>query len=124
MEFAVETHGLARDVRSRKRAVDGIDLRGPGRQLLRLPRAERRRQVDDDQVPDRAAAPVRRRHAHPRHRSAGRSGRASSGAIGVVPEDLALFDRLTAAETLDFVGAGARHAAETVQGALGRPARR
>ena len=34
--------------------------RGAARQLLRLPRAERRRQVHDDQVPDRSAASDRR----------------------------------------------------------------
>ena len=101
MEFAVETRGLARTFGS-KRAVDGIDLQvppgsfygflgpnGAGKSttikcltgLLR-PSAGEIRILGIDPVAD--PVEIKRR-------------------IGVVPEDLALFDRLTAAETLSFV---------------------
>jgi ABC-2 type transport system ATP-binding protein len=101
MELAVETHGLTRDFGS-FRAVDGIDLavpagsfygflgpNGAGKSttikcltgLLR-PRAGAMRILGLDPLADPVA--VKRR-------------------IGVVPEDLALFDRLTGVETLTFV---------------------
>ena len=102
MEFAVETRGLTRTFGS-KRAVDGIDLHvppgsfygflgpnGAGKSttikcltgLLR-PSAGEIRILGIDPVVD--PVEIKRR-------------------VGVVPEDLALFDRLTAAETLSFVG--------------------
>jgi ABC-2 type transport system ATP-binding protein len=102
MEFAVETRGLARTFGS-KRAVDGIDLHvppgsfygflgpnGAGKSttikcltgLLR-PSAGEMRILGLDPLVD--PVEIKRR-------------------VGVVPEDLALFDRLTAAETLSFVG--------------------
>jgi ABC-2 type transport system ATP-binding protein len=98
---AIETHGLTRDFGG-FRAVDGIDLlvpsgsfygflgpNGAGKSttikcltgLLR-PTSGSMRILGTDLLADPVA--VKRR-------------------IGVVPEDLALFDRLTAAETLDFV---------------------
>jgi ABC-2 type transport system ATP-binding protein len=102
MEFAVETRGLARTFGS-KRAVDGIDLRvppgsyygflgpnGAGKSTtikcltgLLQPSAGEIRILGIDPVVD--PVEIKRR-------------------VGVVPEDLALFDRLTAAETLSFVG--------------------
>jgi ABC-2 type transport system ATP-binding protein len=102
MEFAVETRGLARTFGS-KRAVDGIDLRvppgsfygflgpnGAGKSTtikcltgLLQPSAGEIRILGIDPVAD--PVEIKRR-------------------VGVVPEDLALFDRLTAAETLSFVG--------------------
>ena len=102
MECAVETHGLVRTFGA-KRAVDGIDLRvpagsfygflgpnGAGKSttikcltgLLRPSSGEMRILGLD---PATASVEIKRR-------------------LGVVPEDLALFDRLTAAETLSFVG--------------------
>ena len=102
MELAVETHGLTRDFGS-FRAVNGVDLavpsgsfygflgpNGAGKSttircltgLLR-PTAGTMRILGMD--PTTESVPVKRR-------------------IGVVPEDLALFDRLTADETLLFVG--------------------
>jgi ABC-2 type transport system ATP-binding protein len=101
MEFAVETRGLARTFGS-KRAVDGIDLRvppgsfygflgpnGAGKSTtikcltgLLQPSAGEIRILGIDPVVD--PVEIKRR-------------------VGVVPEDLALFDRLTAAETLSFV---------------------
>jgi ABC-2 type transport system ATP-binding protein len=101
MEFAVETRGLARTFGS-KRAVDGIDLRvppgsfygflgpnGAGKSTtikcltgLLKPSAGEIRILGIDPVVD--PVEIKRR-------------------VGVVPEDLALFDRLTAAETLSFV---------------------
>ena len=102
MEFAVETRGLSRRFGS-KRAVDGIDLHvppgsfygflgpnGAGKSttikcltgLLR-PSAGEMRILELDPLVD--PVEIKRR-------------------VGVVPEDLALFDRLTAGETLNFVG--------------------
>jgi ABC-2 type transport system ATP-binding protein len=99
--LAVETHGLTRDFGS-LRAVDGIDLavpagsfygflgpNGAGKSttikcltgLLR-PTAGAMRILGTDPLADPVAVKKR---------------------IGVVPEDLALFDRLTAQETLTFV---------------------
>ncbi len=101
VELAVETHGLTRDFGS-LRAVDGIDLvvpagsffgflgpNGAGKSttikcltgLLR-PSAGSMRILGMDPLADPVA--VKRR-------------------IGVVPEDLALFERLTAPETLTFI---------------------
>jgi ABC-2 type transport system ATP-binding protein len=101
MELAVETHGLTRDFGS-FRAVDGIDLavpagsfygflgpNGAGKSTtikcltgLLKPSSGTMRILGTDPLADPIA--VKRR-------------------IGVVPEDLALFDRLTARETLTFV---------------------
>jgi ABC-2 type transport system ATP-binding protein len=101
MDLAVETHGLTRDFGA-FRAVDGIDLavpagsfygflgpNGAGKSttikcltgLLR-PTSGTMRILGIDLLTDPVA--IKRR-------------------IGVVPEDLALFDRLTAVETLSFV---------------------
>jgi ABC-2 type transport system ATP-binding protein len=101
MELAVETQGLTRDFGS-FRAVAGIDLavpagsfygflgpNGAGKSTtikcltgLLKPSAGTMRILDMDPLADPVS--VKRR-------------------IGVVPEDLALFDRLTAEETLSFV---------------------
>lgn len=101
MEFAVETRGLARTFGS-KRAVDGIDLQVPAGSFygflgpngagksttikcltgLLRPSAGEIRILEMDPVAD--PVEIKRR-------------------VGVVPEDLALFDRLTAGETLSFV---------------------
>jgi ABC-2 type transport system ATP-binding protein len=101
MDLAVETHGLTRDFGS-FRAVDGIDLavpagsfygflgpNGAGKSTtikcltgLLKPTSGTMRILGTDPLADPVA--VKRR-------------------IGVVPEDLALFDRLTARETLTFV---------------------
>ena len=102
MEFAVETRGLAR-VFGAKRAVDGIDLHVPAGSFygflgpngagksttikcltgLLRPSAGEIRILGLN--PGTDPVEIKRR-------------------VGVVPEDLALFDRLTAAETLSFVG--------------------
>jgi ABC-2 type transport system ATP-binding protein len=102
MDFAVETHGLVRTFGS-KRAVDGIDLRVPAGSFygflgpngagksttikcltgLLRPTSGDLRILGLD--PATADVEIKRR-------------------VGVMPEDLALFDRLTAAETLSFVG--------------------
>jgi ABC-2 type transport system ATP-binding protein len=102
MEFAVETRGLAR-VFGTKRAVDGIDLRVPAGSFygflgpngagksttikcltgLLRPSAGEIRILDIDPIVN--PVEIKRR-------------------VGVVPEDLALFDRLTAQETLSFIG--------------------
>jgi ABC-2 type transport system ATP-binding protein len=102
MEFAVETRGLARTFGA-LRAVDGIDLRVPAGSFygflgpngagksttikcltgLLKPSGGEMRILGVDPIADPVS--VKRR-------------------IGVVPEDLALFERLTAAETLTFIG--------------------
>jgi ABC-2 type transport system ATP-binding protein len=101
LDFAVQTHGLTRDFGS-FRAVDGIDLAVPAGSLygflgpngagksttikcltgLLRPTAGTMSILGLDPLADPIA--VKRR-------------------IGVVPEDLALFDRLTAEEMLSFV---------------------
>src|SRR5919106_485159 len=101
MELAIETHGLTRDF-GPFRAVSGVDLavpagsfygflgpNGAGKSTtikcltgLLKPSAGSMRILGLDPLSDAVA--VKRR-------------------IGVVPEDLALFDRLTAEETLSFV---------------------
>src|SRR3954453_7102881 len=102
MDAAIETHGLTGDFGS-VRAVNGIDLavpagsfygflgpNGAGKSTtikcltgLLKPSSGSMRILGLD--PDTAAVDIKRR-------------------VGVVPEDLALFERLTAAETLSFVG--------------------
>ena len=102
MQLAVETRGLTRDFGS-FRAVSGVDLAVPAGRFygflgpngagksttikcltgLLKPSAGSMRILEIDPLADPVA--VKRR-------------------IGVVPEDLALFDRLTAEETLSFVG--------------------
>ena len=101
MEFAVETRGLARTFGS-KRAVDGIDLQVPAGSFygflgpngagksttikcltgLLRPSAGDIRILGIDPVANPVEIKLK---------------------VGVVPEDLALFDRLTAAETLSFI---------------------
>jgi len=101
MELAVETHGLTRDFGS-KRAVDGIDLavqagslygflgpNGAGKSttikcLTGLLRPTSGSMLILGTDPLAEPVSVKRR-------------------IGVVPEDLALFDRLTGEETLSFI---------------------
>ena len=102
MEFAVETRGLTRTFGT-KRAVDGIDLQVPAGSFygflgpngagksttikcltgLLRPSGGEMRILGLDPLHD--PVEIKRR-------------------VGVVPEDLALFDRLTAQETLSFVG--------------------
>ena len=114
MELAVETRGLARNFGA-LRAVDGIDLQVPAGSFygflgpngagksttiklltgLLRPSGGSMSILGIDPIADPVA--VKRR-------------------VGVVPEDLALFDRLTAAEMLTFVGQVHGMAAETLQG--------
>ena len=73
----IEVTGLVREFKNGPRAVDGIDLDvAPGRDL-RLPRPERRRQVDHRPHADHAAAPHRRHREgrRLRHRHASGAGR-------------------------------------------------
>lgn len=100
--LAIETHGLARAFGD-LRAVDGIDLAVPGGSFfgflgpngagksttikcltgLLRPTSGTMRILGIDPLADPVAVKKQ---------------------VGVVPEDLALFDRLTAAETLTFIG--------------------
>ena len=101
MELAVETHGLTRDFGT-FRAVDGIDLAVPAGSLYGF------------LGPNGAGKSTTIRCLTGLIRPSGGSMRilgldplvesvAVKRRIGVVPEDLALFDRLTAEETLTFV---------------------
>jgi ABC-2 type transport system ATP-binding protein len=114
MEFAVETRGLARTFGA-KRAVDGIDLKVPAGSFygflgpngagksttikcltgLLRPTAGDIRILGIDPLVDPVA--IKRR-------------------VGVMPEDLALFDRLTAAETLSFIAQVHGIPADTLKG--------
>ena len=115
MDLAIETHGLTRDF-GQFRAVNGVDLavpsgsfygflgpNGAGKSTtikcltgLLKPSAGSMRILGMDPLGEAVA--VKRR-------------------IGVVPEDLALFDRLTARETLSFVAEvhGIDHATATTR---------
>ena len=108
MEFAVETRGLARNVRIDSAPWTASTSQVPAGSFYGFLGPNGAGKSHDDQVPDRAAAAV-----GGEMRILGIDPLADPVAIkrrvGVVPEDLALFDRLTAAETLSFVGAGARH---------------
>jgi ABC-2 type transport system ATP-binding protein len=113
MEFAVETHGLTR-VFGATRAVDGIDLRVPAGSFygflgpngagksttIKCLTGLLRPSSGDIRIlgldPATAAVEIKRR-------------------VGVVPEDLALFERLTAAETLSFIGQVHGMATETLK---------
>jgi ABC-2 type transport system ATP-binding protein len=113
MEFAIETHGLAR-VFGTKRAVDGIDLRVPAGSFygflgpngagksttIKCLTGLLRPSSGDVRIlgldPEKDPVEIKRR-------------------VGVVPEDLALFDRLTAAETLSFIAQVHGMAPETVK---------
>ena len=120
VEFAVRTHGLTRDFGD-FRAVNGIDLEVPAGSLygflgpngagksttikcltgLLRPTAGTMTILGLDPLADPVA--VKRR-------------------IGVVPEDLALFDRLTAEETLTFVAQVHGIDTATARRRTGRPA--
>ena len=80
MPEAAATHRLTSRSRrtgcARRSAISSpstASICSAARQLLRLPRPERRGQVHDDQVPDRPAAADRRHVPDSRHRSARRS---------------------------------------------------
>ena len=108
MELAVETHGLTRDFGS-FRAVDGIDLAVPAGSFYGFLGPNGAGKSTTIKCLTGPAAAVGGDDAHPRASTRSPIRSRSSGAIGVVPEDLALFDRLTGEETLTFVGAGPRH---------------
>ena len=115
MSLAIETEGLTRDF-DEVRAVDAVDLRvesgtfygflgpnGAGKSTtikmltgLLAPTRGRVRLLGEDALDTDAALGIKRR-------------------IGVVPEDLALFDHLTAREYLTFIGRMHRVAPETIR---------
>jgi ABC-2 type transport system ATP-binding protein len=104
MPFAIETSDLIRDFGT-FRAVDHLSLQvEPGR-FLRLPRPQRRWQVHDDQDAHRpAGADERPIRLFGEDTSDPARALAVKRRVGVVPENLALFDNLTAREYLTFVG--------------------
>ena len=104
MSLAIETHQLTRYF-NEACAVNGIELAVERRDVLRISGTQWRGQVDDDQNADRPSRPDQRPNAgagaeHARPRNALEAKRR----MGVIPEDLALFDNLTAREYLTFVG--------------------
>ena len=104
MGLAVETKGLTR-LFGGVPAVDRLDLQVERGTFYGFPRPERRRKIDDHQDADRAARPSRGQAL-----VLGRSmfdpaeSLEAKRRIGVVPEDLALFEHLTAREHLTFIG--------------------
>ena len=79
-------------------------LRGAARPLLRLPGAQRRGQEHHDQDAHRPAAPHRGRGDDRRALASSRTCWRSSALIGVLPEELPLYERLTGEEYLHFAG--------------------
>ncbi len=104
MEYAIETHQLTRFFGDFC-AVDASGHRREEGDVLRVPGPQRGWQIDHDQDVDGSTCPVAGNDA-----AAGRNPAKSSEVleikrrIGVVPEDLALFENLTAREHLTFVG--------------------
>ena len=74
---SIEVEGLVREFKKGPRAVDGIDLARRARRDLRLPRAQRRRQVDDRAHAHDAAAADR---GHGARRRLRRRARGPAGA--------------------------------------------
>ena len=104
MSLAIETRGLTR-LFDDFRAVDGIDLRAEQAPLW-LPSAQRGRQVDHDQDAYRAGLAPTKGEIHVLDRDM-RDTKAALEAkkhMGVIAENLSLFDNLTAREYLTFVG--------------------
>ena len=97
MEFAVETRGLARTFGS-LRAVDGIDLQVPAGSFYGfLGPNGAGKSTTIKCLTGLLRPPAARCESSESIRSASRSS--VKRRIGVVPEDLALFERLTATET-------------------------
>ena len=97
---AIQADKLVREFKKGPRAVDGIDLAVAAGRDLRLPRTERRRQVDDGPDADDAAA-ADRRHG-PRRPASTSSSRAPQvrSAIGAALQEAALDPLLTGREHL------------------------
>ena len=95
---SIEVEGLVREFKKGPRAVDGIDLARRARRDLRLPRAQRRRQVDD-RPHAHDAAPADRGHGarRPASTSSARARR-SARAIGAALQEAALDPFLTGRE--------------------------
>ena len=99
-EHGIEAESLVRTFKGDIRAVDGIDLRRGARRDLRLPRPERRGQVDDGAHAD-DAAPADLGHGARRglrHRAA--TGPKVRSAIGAALQEAALDNLLTGREHL------------------------
>src|SRR5215217_9336113 len=73
---AISVSGLVKTFGT-TRALDGLDPQGRRGRGPRLPRAQRRGQVDDDPHPARPAADVRRKRAAARRRPVARRGGAA-----------------------------------------------
>ena len=97
---AVQADKLVREFKKGPRAVDGIDLARRARRDLRLPRPERRRQVDDRAHADDAAAADRGHRARRRLRRRASEGPQVRDAIGAALQEAALDPLLTGREHL------------------------
>ena len=93
----IEVEGLVREFKGGVRAVDGIDLTRRAGRDLRLPRAQRRRQVDDRAHAHHAAAAHRGHGARGGHDIV-REGPAVRMAIGAALQEAALDGLLTGRE--------------------------
>ena len=94
----IEVEGLVREFKNGPRAVDGIDLRVAGGRDLRLPRAQRRRQVDHGADADHAAAADRGHGAGGRLRHRQARGPQVRSSIGAALQEAALDPLLTGRE--------------------------
>ena len=83
-------------------AVEGVDLEVRAGLVLRHRRPERRRQDDDPVDRDRPAASRRRYRDDPRRPTSGSDPAAAKRSLGVLPDRLRLFDRLTGAQLLYY----------------------
>ena len=99
-EHAIEVDGLVREFKKGPRAVDGIELVGRPRRDLRLPRPERRRQVDDRADADDAAAADRRARRASAASTSSTQGPEVRKVIGAALQEAALDPLLTGREHL------------------------
>ena len=99
-ETVVSVEHLTRPLRVAARG-DRRQLRGRRRRGVRLPRPERRREVDHDPAAARAVSADVGPHAGVRASTPARQRRRSTAAVGYLPGELALYPRLTGRQHLD-----------------------
>ena len=121
MNVAIETSNLTRDF-GKFRAVNELNLRVEAGPFLRLSRPQRRGQIHHHQDAHRPAGADSGGTMRILGEDVGDPRRALEvkRRIGVVPENLALFDNLTAREYLTFIGRMYLLPRDTVRDALPR----
>ena len=103
-ERAIDVQGLVREFKGGVRAVDGIDLHVADGRDLRLPRSQRRGQVDDREGPHDAAAADAPATARVAGFDVAREGSKVRAAIGVALQEVALDPMLTGREHMRLQG--------------------